>query len=128
MPIDYLSGLTKDEAENYIKHLPNLSPEEVSDLQSLAQHKPVTRQGSALESRETTNLRIRYLVDYIKQHPKGATRHEIDEALKYNGANMRRTINEAIRRGLIRMIRNGHQANLYMVTAKGARNWKAPRI
>ncbi len=125
--IDYLSGLTQSEAMHFIQHLPNPSQEELAILKSLVHRKPITRQGSAAESRETTNLRIRYLVEYLKTTPKGATRLEIDQALKYNGANMRRTIAEATRRGLIQKITKGHKVNIFKVTKKGVTKWKTPR-
>lgn len=111
--IDYLSGLTQAEAVNFIKHLPAPTESEIEDLFTAAQKKPLSRQGS-YDATETVKLRIRYIIEFLKTKPAGATRREIDAALKYNGANMRRALSEAINSGMICIQSDGpHKAILY---------------
>ena len=124
-PVDYLSGMTYSEAMTFIHNLPGLSREEFKALIEAAESKPLIRMTNA-EQKETVELRIRYFVEFLIQRKDGATRKEIADALKYNGSNMHYSINEAIERGLIYVVRGGKQ-HVYKATAKARRSTRKGR-
>ncbi|HNE05667.1 MAG TPA: hypothetical protein PLT08_14165 [Anaerolineales bacterium] len=105
--VDYLHGMIRSEAIAYIQSLPGLTRDEFFDLMRSAEKKPVSRHHSA-DTKETIELRIQYLVNFIKKcGDSGATISQIFDNLKYNGSNMRYAIAEAIERGLIYVVRDG---------------------
>lgn len=116
-PKEYLIGLIRSEALNFVHNLPGLTRQEFAELIEAAEKKPLTRSGT-VEQKETVELRIRYFVEFLKRQPNGATRQQIAEALKYNGSNMYYSINEAIERGLIYATKGNGNQRIYKAVRK----------
>lgn len=117
-PPDYLSAMSRSEAYNYIAHLPGLTRQEFAELITAADKRPEERINTA-EYKETADLRVRYLVQYIQSQPHGATRQMIMDALKYNGSNMQYTMTVAMERGLLYIAKRDGKKHVYKVAAAG---------
>jgi predicted transcriptional regulator len=112
---DYLTGMTRAEALNYIASLPGLTKEEFYELTTLVDQRRVIKR----KTLETVELRIVYVLNFIASSVNGATRNEINTALKYNGANMGYTLRAAEERGFIYIPRKIGRAAVFQITAAG---------
>jgi predicted transcriptional regulator len=112
---DYLAGMTRAEALNYIASLPGLTKEEFYELTTLVDQRRVIKR----KTLETVELRIVYVLNFIASSVNGATRNEINTALKYNGANMGYTLRAAEERGFIYIPRKIGRAAVFQITAAG---------
>ena len=115
---DYLAGMTRSEALNYIASLPGLTKEEFYELTTLADQRRVIKR-ETFDGKETVELRIVYVLNFIASSVNGATRNEINTALKYNGANMSYTLRAAEERGFIYIPRKIGRAAVFQITAAG---------
>lgn len=96
---NYLDGMIRSEAIHFVKNLPGLTEQEFNDLMAQAEVKPVTRK-VFVNPKGSLEKRIQSVLAYLREHP-GSTRKQIAADLKYNGANLYYSLNEAVNRGLI---------------------------
>lgn len=115
---DYLAGLTRAEALNYVHRLPGLHREEFNELIRIAETKPERRQ-TYFDYSETITLRVNALVKYLLESPQGASTQQICQSLKLNGRNAVYTLRKAQDQGLIYVVRTEKQRKkIYAATKK----------
>lgn len=120
---DYLAGMTKSEAINFINHLPGLNRDEFAALMDAAEKRPEKRYGTYLpdyKKNPTVENRIVILIEYIRKNRR-VTHAQITSDLKWNGANTYYVIKEAIARKLIIREPINKQSYVYMLPKKKGR-------
>lgn len=109
----YLYGMTKYEAEEYIKHLPGLTERERMELMAAAEHCPNTKGRAQGRLPENAKQRIEELKAYLKEHPF-ATHADITRYFRMNGNNLYYILNLALSMNVVDRVRVGRK---YIYTA-----------